>query len=58
MIADEGNECALAPAHVGKRIRFPSTPRSAKSRAFQPNSQIPFLASTITTSTIPARTWE
>src|SRR2546423_10764244 len=22
MIADEGNECALAPAHVGKRIRL------------------------------------
>jgi hypothetical protein len=51
MVADEGNERALVPAHVGKPIGFSVPPWSAKSRAFQPKSQMPVLVSTITIST-------
>src|SRR4029077_7522543 len=42
----------LRPRTSASVYVFPSRPRSAKSRAFQPNSQIPGLASTIATSTI------
>jgi hypothetical protein len=48
VIADENDERALRPAHVGKRVGLlPSTPLSLKSRAFQPKSQMPVLANAI-----------
>ena len=45
VIADENNERALRPAHIGKRVGFSFDALARKVMRFQPKSQILFLIS-------------